>query len=128
VSADAQAVGVRQAGKLLGLNGGVITRWPRLRSGRRSHPTGRSRPRRASGGRWLGAIGVGQRIEFTGPGGRKRAGETLDTDRTLLQVGHPLASGQPRTAWIGVMGLGVDPRGSGKDHPGVAQTRLSCIS
>jgi hypothetical protein len=52
-----------------------------------------------------GAIAVGDRIEFTDWGGRKRVGEILDTDGPLLQVGYQLVSGQPRTAWIDVLRL-----------------------
>lgn len=51
------------------------------------------------------AIAVGQRIEFTDWGGRKRVGEILATDGALLQVGYQLASGQTRSAWIDVLRL-----------------------
>jgi hypothetical protein len=53
----------------------------------------------------VGAMAVGDRIEFTDWGGRTRVGEVVDTDGPLLQVGYQLASGQPRTAWIDVLRL-----------------------
>jgi hypothetical protein len=56
----------------------------------------------------MGAIAVGQRIEFTDWGGRKRTGEVLETDGPLLQVGYQLARGQSRTAWIDVLRLDGD--------------------
>jgi hypothetical protein len=55
-----------------------------------------------------GATAVGQRIEFTDWGGRKRVGEVLETDGPLLQMRYQLASGQPRTAWIDILHLDVD--------------------
>jgi hypothetical protein len=56
-----------------------------------------------------GTMAVGQRIEFTGWGGRHRVGEILQTEGPLLQVGYRLASGQTRTAGIDV--LRRDPAG-----------------
>jgi hypothetical protein len=56
----------------------------------------------------LGATAVGQRVEFTDWGGRKRVGDIQQTDGPLLQVGYQLASGHHRTAWIDLLRLDDD--------------------
>ncbi len=56
----------------------------------------------------MGAIAVGQRIEFTDWGGHKRTGEVLETYAPLLQVGYQLARGQSRNAWIDALRLDGD--------------------
>lgn len=53
----------------------------------------------------MGALAVGERIEFIAWGGHQRVGEILNTDGPLLRVGYRLASGQARTVWMDILRL-----------------------